>query len=617
MNMNVDLLLKILMDNEDFYLLAPEELIIQFTKLKMYYEEINTLEKGTILRLVALKEIEKAKKIRRYNKMALEEEIQQLSIILEMYSYRKTAISIELKNYYDVLCTKDLKNQDNNILNERLNKLLFMTKGIVTQEEISKYDDIKTKIAILERECERYAYFNKEEAEKLKKSYDLSSEGKILLFYEYGKKYYDDSFIREFYKYKFNELTRNINNNYLYSPITKEDYGFIYYKDIILSKIENIQNSYYFSNLISDDADIDELLKEAKKYLKNDYSEFDFEEILTNKLKLAFILSLDYENGLKDFFNNNVINPYKHNEYEEVFRGYVSGIYWYDSIPLASLFEVMTDEVNCSLYSFYKLSRINTNLLIPFGVKCVDFSKLPEGYILKIKGDVLSGKKYCLPELLTSVTGNLGRGGLEFSQFYFNDGVNIERGAFGLYANKVSIPSSVNGDMVDFDSIISNPCDIIEFRDFKNSGVVSDKLTFLKFIESFTYEIDLHKSAMHYPSKHNLEIQEKYRKGGFSTSNHAALFDRKYKRYFYETGMDFQNIRFTSDDLEYPVVIPAIDLTTRFEKSEGFFRTSERIGGPNYSDIYEKIRNILIEKTGYDIKNEKDDVKTLGKTLNK
>lgn len=94
MNMNVDLILRILMDNEDFYLLAHEELMIQSAKLKMYYEEISALEKETILRLVSLKEIEKGKRIPRYNKMALEEEINQLSIILEMYSYRKTAINI-------------------------------------------------------------------------------------------------------------------------------------------------------------------------------------------------------------------------------------------------------------------------------------------------------------------------------------------------------------------------------------------------------------------------------------------------------------------------------------------------------------------------------------------
>ena len=55
--------------------------------------------------------------------MALEEEINQLSIILEMYSYRKTAINIELKNYFDVLSTKDLSKEDTYILDKRLKKL--------------------------------------------------------------------------------------------------------------------------------------------------------------------------------------------------------------------------------------------------------------------------------------------------------------------------------------------------------------------------------------------------------------------------------------------------------------------------------------------------------------
>ena len=276
MNMNVDLILRILMDNEDFYLLAPEELMIQSAKLKMYYEEISALEKETILRLVSLKEIEKGKRIPRYNKMALEEEINQLSIILEMYSYRKTAINIELNNYFGVLSTKDLSKEDTGVLDKRLKKLLFITEGIVDREEIDKYEDIKTKIAVLERECERYAYMNKEEAEKIKESNDLSDENKILLFYEYGKNCFDESFVKSFYIYKFNMLTCYINNKFTDSPINKDDYGLSYYEYIISNEIQTMQSSFYFSHLVGDEIDIKSLLEDARRYLKNDYGEFDY-----------------------------------------------------------------------------------------------------------------------------------------------------------------------------------------------------------------------------------------------------------------------------------------------------------------------------------------------------
>lgn len=603
MNMNVDLILRILMDNEDFYLLAPEELMIQSAKLKMYYEEISALEKETILRLVSLKEIEKGKRIPRYNKMALEEEINQLSIILEMYSYRKTAINIELKNYFDVLSTKDLSKEDTHILDKRLKKLLFITEGIVDREEINKYEDIKTKIAVLERECERYAYLNKEEAEKIKESNYLSDENKILLFYEYGKNYFDESFVKSFYIYKFNMLTCNINNKFTDSPINKDDYGLSYYEYIISNEIQTMQSSFYFLHLVGDEIDIKGLLEDARRYLKNDYGEFDYKEILTNKLKLAFILSLNYIN-LNDFFDKNIVHLNEPNGYEEILHKCSSGMTWHNSVPLASIFEVASDSsTNHPLYSFYKLNRINTDLLIPVGVKSVNFEQLPKEYIDKIKGDRLSGKKYCLPQTLKSVSGYVDFGNYIYFPLYLNDGLEyIGPGVFKLSQRRISIPSSVKK----ISSFVDYYNGTIEFRDFKNSKIINDEEKFIEFIENFSTEVDTHKTSRHYPSEYNLKLQERYRKGGFSTSDHAALLDRQYNIYFYESHMMFKKICFTSEDLENPIVISSSELTTTFKKEDSLFRPGGRFGGPNYNEIYLKIRNILLEKTGYDIAGSKE-----------
>ena len=247
MNMYIDLLLGLVMDNNNFCEYSPEELLVQIAKLKMYYDEMIVLKNEIILRLIALKEIKKEKRIPRHNKMALEEEINSLSVILEMFLYREASINIEIKNYFDVLTTRDLSEVDESLLNERLTRLLFLTKGIVDKNKL--YDDIKLNVALLEKECEMYAYTHKDEALRLKESYDLNDESKILLFYEYGKDIFNHDFVKEFYLYKFNLLVTDINNSCNESPINVKDYGFPFYEEIIADKINNLDTSYYFDDM--------------------------------------------------------------------------------------------------------------------------------------------------------------------------------------------------------------------------------------------------------------------------------------------------------------------------------------------------------------------------------
>lgn len=315
MNMHIDLLLNLVMDNNNFSEYAPEELLVQIAKLKMYYDEMIVLKNEIILRLIALKEIKKEKRIPRHNKMALEEEINSLSVILEMFLYREASINIEIKNYFDVLTTRDLSEVDESLLNERLTRLLFFTKGIVDKNKL--YDDIKLNVALLEKECEMYAYTHKDEALRLKESYDLNDESKILLFYEYGKDIFNHDFVKEFYLYKFNLLVTDINNSCNESPINDEDYGFLFYMEIIGDKINNLDKSYYFNDLIDKNVDISEQLDGLREYLKTKDGIFDYGEILKNKYKLAFLVSLEYENGIKDYFNKNIIDVKTDNEWNK------------------------------------------------------------------------------------------------------------------------------------------------------------------------------------------------------------------------------------------------------------------------------------------------------------
>lgn len=596
MNMYIDLLLGLVMDNNNFCEYAPEELLVQIAKLKMYYDEMIVLKNEIILRLIALKEIKKEKRIPRHNKMALEEEINSLSVILEMFLYREASINIEIKNYFDVLATRDLSEVDESLLNERLTRLLFFTKGIVDKNKL--YDDIKLNVALLEKECEMYAYTHKDEVLRLKKSYDLNDESKILLFYEYGKDIFNHDFVKEFYLYKFNLLVTGINNDSNKSPINVKDYGFLFYIEIIGDKINNLDKSYYFNDLIDKNVDISEQLDGSREYLKTKDGIFDYEEILKNKYKLAFLVSLEYENGIKDYFNKNIIDVKTDNEWNRYINGFIE---FENKVPLSTLCELfVTDKNKHALYSIYEANRLENNLLIPYGVKRIKLSLLPYEYIERIKKGVNSRKKYAFPNSLKSIRGVMNYFGYDFSNLYFPDG--LEELKLGYNA---TIPSSVE--------ILNRSTDkhigYIKFRDFKNSKIINDKENFIKFLEDFSEEIDTNKTDYHTPSKYSLEVQRKYRTGRFTTQDYAALFDKPYTIYVFKQKMLFTSLYFLDDNLDNPIVINGKDIELEFDKTTQYYYYSRRskvskedlFGCADFDKIYEKIRRIIIEQSGYDI----------------
>ena len=593
MNMHIDLLLNLVMDNNNFCEYAPEELLIQIAKLKMYYDEMIMLKNEIILRLIALKEIKKEKRIPRHNKMALEEEINSLSVILEMFIFREASINIEIKNYFDVLATRDLSEVDESLLNERLTRLLFLTKGIVDKNKL--YDDIKLNVALLEKECEIYAYTHKNEALKLKESYSLNDESKILLFYEYGKDIFNHDFVKEFYLYKFNLLVTDINNSSNESPINDEDYGFPFYMEIIGDKINNLDKSYYFNDLIDKNIDISEQLNGAREYLKTKEEIFNYEEILKNKYKLAFLVSLENENGIKDYFNKNIINLENDIEWDK-YINYFNGEFE-NKVPLSTLYELfVTDKDNHTLYSIYEANRIVNNLIVPEGVKKINLSGR---YLSRIKNEVLSGKKCVFPNSLKTIIGKIDYLDYNYDNLFFNYDFELLQPGYNF-----TIPSGVYE--------LSNFCsmaDCIKFRDFKNSKIVNDKEKFIKFLKDFSRENDTNTSYYHTPSKYSLEVQRKYHTGRFTTQDYAALFDKPYTMYVFKQKMLFTSLYFLDDNLDNPIVISAKDIELEFYKTTEYYYYSRRskvskedlYGCADFDKIYEKIRRIIIEQSGYDI----------------
>lgn len=637
MNMNVALILRVLMDNEDFYQLAPEELIIQSEKLKMYYEEINALETETILRLIALKEIEKNNRVPKRNRMALVEEINQLRIILEMYSYQKAAIAIELKNYMDMISIRVVEIKED-ILNQRLNNLLFITDEIYDKKELEKYTYAKVKIAILERKCEKYAYLNKDEVETLKEKINrltqekieennrndllttcIILERKLLLFYYYANhSLIEENDLQKLYEFKFKLLTCNI-YSLKDSPIKESDNGYPYYREIIEKKIEafmqNENESYkeYF--------DIPSNLECIVKYLKNKQDEYDVSEILLNKYKLSFLLSLEYSEGLYDFFNQTKITI-SNNDLDEFSKECtkIPGITWDNEFPLSSYFELMTEENKHPLYSLYvAYADEKNNLIVPIGVKTVDFESLSKPLHDKIKEKLKEVSLITCPKTLKEISGYINFGDEEIRKFLklkkedvkyrnlqLNEGLEkIGPNVFKLNIGTLIIPSSVKeivrkGNTQNLERIV--------FSDFENSEIVNNREELLRFIEIISKEVDTGKTQWHFPSEHSLKIQEKYSRRGYSTNDYQALFDSEYPMYIYKFQLTVSSLIFQSNTLNKGIVIPAKYLQQTFLKKDydryNYYGRHQRrtgVGSPDYDMIYEKIRTLILEKANYDI----------------
>ena len=345
-------------------------------------------------------------------------------------------------------------------------------------------------------------------------------------------------------------------------------------------------------------------LEEAREYLKTKEGIFNYEEILKNKYKLAFLVSLEKEKGIKDYFNKNIIDLTINHEWNKYINGF-SGKFE-DKVPLSTLCELfVTDKNKHALYSIYEANRIENNLLIPYGVKRINLSLLSNEYIERIEKDVNSRKKYVFPNSLKSIRGAMDYFGYDFSNLYFPDG--LEELMIGYNA---TIPSSVEK----LDRCVDKHIGYIKFRDFKNSKIVNDKKKFIKFLVDFSEEIDTNMTNYHTPSKYSLEVQRKYRTGRFTTQDYNALFDKPYTIYVFKQKMLFTSLYFLDDDLDNPIVINGKDIELEFGKKRFSLEAEynrysrdydsnkkELYGSVDFNKIYEKIRRIIIEQSGYDI----------------
>lgn len=571
MIMNVDLLLHSIITDEHFLNLASEELMIQMAKLKIYLLEINKMEVETITRLIALKELEKGKRVPRRNKNCLTDEINNLSNSLVIFLGQKTAIQKEIDAHLRTISINN-SGKDYDILLKRWERLCFISSSILELSTVNRIDDLITKIAIVERWLEIYAYKNKneikildsqlEELNNIEKTKDNKNdllhkinglEQKYLLFYEYGRNVVSDEQIKNLYKVKFNILTCDI--DFLReSPIREDDYGYEYYKDIIFNKLQNIilGKNNYFNNTFPND--MRQALSIIREYYKGDWGGYDGDYVLYKKYMLNLLLSFDKEDGFKKMLSNNILlanstDNDERNEFENIFSN-ISGIEWDYLVPLVSLLSII-DDFSCNhpinrLYQLMKKSEINTTYYkLPEGIISIDSDILSSRVSKYIRREIKDKKELVMPSTLKSISGNLFNS--EFQKLSLNSGLEyIGPVVFDLFKGEsISIPSSVS--YIDEEGIGKSNLEYINFEDFEHSKLLNNKEAFGKFLTRLLYLTPTGNKQYYTVDKETKERQKAYSSGRYTSSDHRYLLAHDEWYYEYKIIPMFEKLYFNHD----------------------------------------------------------------------
>ena len=288
----------------------------------------------------------------------------------------------------------------------------------------------------------------------------------------------------------------------------------------------------------------------VKNYLKiND--EYNYSEILKDKLRLALIGSLDRYDNLIDYFSKNRVDLINNREYDDLVT---YGFELYDVVPLYTIFELCVfSKSDHLLYCLYTLNnRLKNNFIVPEGVKSIDFHCLSDDYKRRLVSYFLIKEINTFPKGLKSIRGNMR---FENIYYYYYEDINFNDDLEYLTTGiDTCIPSSVknvNDGLDEYDSI-----GYIKFRDFKNSKIVNDRMKFIEFLEKYSANRYTGKKEVCMQSKSTLGLQNKYRTGRFTTFDHASLYAKDYVKYTYKNEMLFYEICFIDESSNMEIVIP-------------------------------------------------------------
>ena len=345
---------------------------LEYLGLYILSEENRKLYKEIELRYAALNEIKKKSYfIRPIQRRAISNELDFLYSNLIICKSNDFATNANCRLY--LIRMSQINNYMSNFGNEE-SKLLNEKKRLITKLANTfikdKHDNVLSSnmqdlgiVSYLKIELEKYYLRHKEDFKSLDEElYKLNEleiasdnkdellkqieelESKYLLLNMFNE--IPKSTFKKLYNIKFNILTNGI-NIFGESVISKEDYGYEYYKNIVNEKLNNLLsgNNQNFNDSFASLC--------GKSNLINDYF-IDAEKVLNSMEKLAVLLSFDRVCGFDALLSYTVIgkNDFKkiellgHKDYFEYYKSFFQGnnnygIEWDDNIPLKSILEIM------------------------------------------------------------------------------------------------------------------------------------------------------------------------------------------------------------------------------------------------------------------------------------
>ena len=467
-------------------------------KLKNYESDLINLRETLLIRLIALSEIVNQNRFRRRTRDAIISEIGKIQLSLVTIDSQIVSIHNEIEAYLTY-------SQEDLDLGKRIYNLEKLSEDIVEKCELSSKEAY---IAYLERSLEIYCYKNKEEVGSLKDELDSLrcseiNDDNINLLKEKISKL--EKMYKIYYEFDRNTITKEDMYS-LYEAkfyIHAYDYSFTNYNalekevylDIISKKINILLNgnSPYILHLIENE-DKDKAIKliQLINIFLREKGQYDFEKIINNKYKLLLLLSLDYEKGLDDFFENTIIdlnNDCVLNKYDitsqyampNVGRD-LKGYLFYDTkLSLSSIIKIFSfDTFNgISIYTFKGLLNYLKNIydcINPPG----DVYVMPEGIVYGTISSSLYDKlkKYktiIMPKSLKSIEFEVDNSSTpNYCDLVLQEGTEslmFDYPDFSYYSTKfgnITIPSTLNK----IDENISRYANNLIFEDYKNSEIL-------------------------------------------------------------------------------------------------------------------------------------------------
>ena len=469
-------------------------------KLKNYESDLINLRETLLIRLIALSEIVNQNRFKRRTSDAIISEIGKIQLSLVTIDSQIVSIHNEIEVYL----TYPQEDLDLD-LDKRIYNLEKLSEDIVEKCELSSKE---VYIAYLERSLEIYCYKNKEEVGSLKDELDSLrcseiNDDNINLLKEKISKL--EKMYKIYYEFDRNTITKEdmyslyetkfYMRAYDYSFRNCDDLEKEVYLDIISKKINILLNgnSPYILHLI-ENGNKDKAIKliQLINIFLREKGQYDFEKILNNKYKLLLLLSLDYEKGLDDFFENTIIdlnNDCVLNKYDitsqyampNVGRD-LKGYLFYDTkLSLSSIIKIFSfDTFNgISIYTFKGLLNYLKNIY-----DCInqsgDVYVMPEGIVYGTISSSLYDKlkKYntiIMPKSLKSIEFEVDNSSTpNYCDLVLQEGTEslmFDYPDFSYYSTKfgnITIPSTLNK----IDENISRYANNLIFEDYKNSEIL-------------------------------------------------------------------------------------------------------------------------------------------------